>query len=193
MQTAPITTNSISIEDNIESIFETLKDVVLLHRDGETIEIDFSQIRPRGDIISSTQKPSAGPVAFLKIFDQALSAINSKVKKDQPDKAIISIEHPDILDFINYKPSFSIAVRVTPTFMRAVESGSMYDLRDPRDQNPVNKLDAKSVFDILSEKTTQGDDFGIIYPSEKDVQSALPFDKRMTHQEVIPPPVIGNK
>jgi len=69
------TTYSVVIEDNLESIFQTLKEVVLLHRDGMTVDIDFSKIRARGDIISSTQKASEGPVTFLKIFNQALSQL----------------------------------------------------------------------------------------------------------------------
>lgn len=181
---------SISIEDSLESIFQSLEQAVLAHRDGKIVEIDFSQIRARGDIISSTQKASEGPVTFLKIFDLALNNISSRIRKESPNAVIISVQHPDLLDFINYTGSLKIKIKLTPNFIRATETSSMYQLIDPHTNTTQNELDATNVLELLTEKA-ESEKFGIIYPSEEDFQSALPFDARKTYEEIVPPPVIA--
>lgn len=190
----------ITIEDNLESIFDTLKQAVVAHRDGYTVSINFSQLRPRGDIISSVQKPSEGVVSFLKIFDGALSAINSKTPKESPNIAILNVDHPDILEFLSYESHFTLKVGVTQAFIKAVETDDMYNLIDPRSGKATNELNARSVYDLISDKTSNGNDSGIIYldaqpapepiPEKIDHQEALPFNKSEQAEEIIPPPVI---
>lgn len=190
---------NLTIQDNLESIFDTLKQAVVAHRDGYTVSVDFSYLRPRGDIISSVQKPSEGAVAFLKIFDGALNTINSKIQKETPNIATLNVDHPDILEFLSYESNFTLKVGVTAAFIKAVESDDMYNLIDPRSGKATNELNARSVYDLISDKTSNGNDSGIIYLEDESVaeqtetfdpQETLPFNKSALAEEIIPPPVV---
>lgn len=191
------------IEDSLESIFETLKKAVIAHRDGHTISVNFSNLRPRGDIISSVQKPSEGAVTFLKIFDGALSAINSKSPKQRQNIAILSVDHPDILEFLSYESCFSTKIGVTQKFITAVENDEMYDLIDPRSKKSTNKLNARSVYDLISDKTAANNESAVIYVENDpnirsakkiDSQTSLPFNESAQSalaEEIVPPPVVN--
>lgn len=210
MTTTPSTpqqTKNLVIEDTLESIFDALKDAVLSHRDGLRISINFSNIRARGDIITSIQKPSQGAVSFLKLFDKALRTIDSKEQKDKPNIAVLNVNHPDILEFLSYESHFSMKVGVTKEFIKAVEEDAMYELIDPRTGQKVNQLNARGVYDLISEKTMSSDESGIIYLDEvnnvnvpkrkqqplNENQNALPFNEENKTQaeEIIPPPVVA--
>lgn len=189
----------LTIQDNLESIFDTLKQAVIAHRDGYAISLNFSNIRPRGDIITSVQKPSEGAVAFLNIFDRALNTISSKTPKENPNIAILNVDHPDILEFLSFASHFTMKVGVTQAFIKAVESNDMYNLIDPRSGKATNELNARSVYDLISDKTSNGNDSGVLYleesspiePSKKfDNQESLPFNKPTQAEEIVPPPVV---
>ena len=184
MTTTPSTTSEtkqLIIEDTLESIFDILKEAVLAHRDGIRVSINFSNIRARGDIITSIQKQSQGAVSFLKLFDKAIRTIDSKEQKEKPD--------------------------ITKEFIKAVEEDAMFDLIDPRTSQKVNQLNARGVYDLISEKTMSSDESGIIYldqitnlkvpkreqQSLDENQNSLPFaeEAKLLAEEIIPPPVVA--
>lgn len=189
----------LTIQDNLESIFDILKQAVVAHRDGYTVSINFSNIRPRGDIITSIQKPSEGAVAFLKIFDRALNTISSKAEKKIQNIAILNVDHPDILEFLSHESRFTMKVGVTQTFIKAVESNDSYNLLDPRSGNVTNELNARSVYDLISDKTATGNDSGVLYlndtppvePEKNEAQDSLPFNAPTQAEEIVPPPVVA--
>ena len=57
------------IEDNMESIMDAAKYAALIFKSGGGIGINFSKLRPEGDIVASTAGVASGPVSFMRIID----------------------------------------------------------------------------------------------------------------------------
>lgn len=141
------------IKDELENIFETLKQACQINQKGQLLELDFSQIRPTGYFTSSGKNETAGPTAFLKLFDNAINIINPNQRPEPLHKAILKIDHPEILKFISYKSShstnFQIFIELNDQFIEAFEKDQDFDLINPTTGNAVNKMHARSVFELI--------------------------------------------
>ena len=82
---------------------------------------------------------------------------------------ILRVDHPDILEFIECKvennaiQNFNISVAITEKFMQAVERGADYDLVNPRNGKVTGSLNAKEIFDKLTEMAWRSGDPGIVF------------------------------
>jgi len=170
----------LGIEDSLESIFYTLKSLALIQQSGGGIGINFSKLRPKGDIVRSTHGVSSGPVSFMKIFDITTEVIKSGGKRRGANIGILNCNHPDILEFITAKAdeksfqNFNLSVAITDDFMKAVKENKKYDLINPRNQNIVKRLKAKYVWSLIIENAWKTGDPGIIFIDEINRHNPTP-------------------
>lgn len=115
------------IEDSMNSIMKRACEAAETMRRGGGIGYDFSNIRPRGDLIRSLDSKSSGPVSFMGIYDSICQTIASSGHRRGAQMGVLRVDHPDIIDFIRAKRNsdkltgFNISVGLTDAFMECLE------------------------------------------------------------------------
>ncbi|TYP98998.1 ribonucleoside-diphosphate reductase class II [Tenacibaculum adriaticum] len=157
------------VEDRLEAIFSTLKDAALIHQSGGGTGFNFSKLRPKDDIISSSGGTSSGPIAFMKIYDAATENVKQGGKRRGANMGILNINHPDIEAFINSKSdkkelqNFNLSVGITDDFMEAVKHNLNWELINPRTLKIEKIVKAKLLWDSIVKEAWKTGDPGLIF------------------------------
>ncbi len=157
------------IEDSMESIFNTVKNAALVHKEGGGTGFDFSRLRPSGSFVHRTQGVASGPVSFLKVIDAATEAVKQGGTRRGANMGILRADHPDIENFILMKRdgksvgNFNISVAATDAFMEAVKKGTSYEIHDPYRKKIVDRKDARKVFRMIVEAAWAIGDPGLLF------------------------------
>jgi len=157
------------VEDTMEDIFDSIKNMALVQRTGGGTGFSFSCLRPKNDLIASTGGKASGPVSFMHIFDCATAHIKQGGKRRGANMAVLRVDHPDILDFIQAKQddqafqNFNLSVAVTDSFMKAAHRNENYNLIHPGRDSVSGNLKARDVFEAITHAAWQTGDPGLIF------------------------------
>jgi len=169
------------VEDSMESIFDSLKESSIIFQSGGGVGYSFNNLRRKGAIIRSTNRPSSGPVSFMEIFDKTSEVIKQGGIRRGASIGVLRVDHPDILEFISAKAhgkleNFNISVAVTDDFMKKVISNEKYYLKYPLrefKQKKTSMLKARDVFELICANAWSNGDPGLIFIDEINKKHVL--------------------
>ena len=157
------------LEDSMEGIMKAAHDTAMVQKFGGGTGFALSELRPKGDRIKTTHGVSCGPIEVLKTLSRVSSMITQGGKRDGANMAVMSVHHPDILEFIDCKKvegeihNFNISVGVSDNFMKSVVAGTHFPLINPRTKAIVGELDAREVFSKIVHGAWRNGEPGMIF------------------------------
>lgn len=157
------------VGDSMPDIFEAVKHAALIQKSGGGVGYSFSQLRPVGDRVKTTNGVSSGPISFMKVFNEATETVKQGGRRRGANMGVLRIDHPDILDFIDAKKkdgtfyNFNISVAVTDAFMEALERDATYPLINPRTGKKDGSLPARQVWERIIRNAWENAEPGILF------------------------------
>jgi ribonucleoside-diphosphate reductase alpha chain len=168
------------VQDSLTDIFTTVKNMALIEQTGGGVGFNFSELRPKGDIVRSTKGVASGPVSFMRVFDTSTEVIKAGGKRRGAMMGILRVDHPDVLEFIVAKQTpmllsnFNVSVAVTDEFMAAVKADEAYWLVNPRNGEKVKRLKARDVWRLMARSAWASGDPGVVFIDEINRHNPTP-------------------
>ncbi|MFT3728190.1 MAG: adenosylcobalamin-dependent ribonucleoside-diphosphate reductase [Terricaulis sp.] len=124
-----------TIPDNLNGIFEHLREAALTMQQGGGVGMDFSTIRPAGAPVRGVGAQASGPLSFMDAWDAMCRTVMSAGQRRGAMMACLRIDHPDIEAFIDAKRdaarlrNFNVSALVTDAFMAALSADQDWPLQ----------------------------------------------------------------
>jgi ribonucleoside-diphosphate reductase alpha chain len=172
-----------AVEDSMSGIMDLARTEAMLFKFGSGTGTNFSSLRSSKEPVTGGGTAS-GPLSFMRGFDAFAGVIKSGGKTRRAAKmAILNVDHPDIMDFIECKAkeeakAFTLikagydgsgpdseayssiffqnannSVRVSDDFMRAYESDGEFTTYTVNGHEPVENLKAREVMRKIAHST----------------------------------------
>lgn len=115
------------LKDSIKGIYEALGECALVTQSAGGIGLDFSVLRGSNEIIKTLDANSSGAVSFISGFDKMLDSIRQGGKRRGAGMGLLSIYHPDIIQFINAKKNLdqlnrlNLSIKIPNSFYEALD------------------------------------------------------------------------
>lgn len=161
-------------QDNLESIFDTAKNMARTYSYGGGVGIDISKLAPNGAKINNSAKETTGAVSFMELFGMTTKIIGQRGRRGAL-MISIDVNHPDVEEFINIKSdldkvtSANISIRVDNAFMEKATGLNPDPIhkcvfyREETGQEIVRELNAKELFKLLCKNNWDMAEPGILF------------------------------
>jgi ribonucleoside-diphosphate reductase alpha chain len=169
-----------SVDDDLMSIFQLVKNEARLFKYGSGTGTNFSKIRGRQEKLSGGGY-SSGLMSFLEVFDKGAGATKSGGTTRRAAKMVcLDIDHPEIMDFITWKSreerkvaaliqagyssdfngdayktvggqNSNNSIRVPDHFMDALDKGEKWNTTTRTDGSVLETFEAKEIWNKIGE------------------------------------------
>jgi ribonucleoside-diphosphate reductase alpha chain len=167
------------IPDSMDGIFSALREAALTLQQGGGIGYDFSTLRPKGSLVKGVGADASGPVSFMEVWDAMCRTIMSAGARRGAMMATLSVDHPDIEEFISAKrqsgrlSNFNLSVLVSDAFMEAVKADGDWTLTFAG--KDYRTLKARALWDKIMRSTYDYAEPGVIFIDRINQQNNLSY------------------
>lgn len=123
-------------DDNIESIFNTARDMARTYSYGGGVGTDLSLLRPTGYKVNNSALTTSGPVSFMNLYDTTTAVIGQRGRRGALMLSM-STEHPDINDFIKSKANID---DINHANISVRSNGDLFKLDTPEKQETLRLI-----------------------------------------------------
>ena len=183
----------LSVDDTMDSILNWYREEGMIFKGGSGAGLNLSRIRSAKELLRSSGGTASGPVSFMRGADASAGTIKSGGATRRAAKMVVlDVDHPDIEEFIETKvreedkirvlrdagydmdlggsditsvqyQNANNSVRVSDLFMNAVENDEPFGLTARTDGRVVETVDAKDLFNKMTQAAWACADPGIQY------------------------------
>ena len=173
------------LDDSIAGILDSLKETALTMQQGGGVGVDFSDLRPRGDLAAKTGAIASGPVSFMRIWDSLCETMLATSSRRGAMIGTLRCDHPDIIEFVEAKReqdtlrNFNLSVLITDSFMRAVASGASWALTHPEGESVYAEVSARKLWQRIVDTACATAEPGILFIDKINRENNLWYCERI--------------
>ncbi|MFH1244496.1 MAG: adenosylcobalamin-dependent ribonucleoside-diphosphate reductase [bacterium] len=166
--------------DDIEGIFESLKESSILKKYGGAVGFNFGHIRPKGDKVSTTSGAAAGPIALMQLINDASDIYVQAGRRRSGNMVTLPVTHPDVWEFIHCKesgtnlPHINYSLAITRKFVTAVKNNQEWELINPRTGVVSTQISARGLMEEAARLAWKTGDPGLIFIDEIERHNPTP-------------------
>jgi ribonucleoside-diphosphate reductase alpha chain len=161
----------LDMPDDMYSIMKSSTDAAMIFKSGGGVGINYSDLRPEGDIVASTSGVASGPTSFMQIIDTITDVVKQGGKRRGANMGILETWHPDIEKFITSKTkpgvfeNFNISIGVWSDFWKSLvnKEDHKYVLKNPRTKLPVKNIDSHQLMELIALSAWKSAEPGVIF------------------------------
>jgi ribonucleoside-diphosphate reductase alpha chain len=161
----------LDMSDDMFKIMRSSTDAAMIFKSGGGVGINYSDLRPEGDIVASTSGVASGPTSFMRIIDTITDVVKQGGKRRGANMGILEAWHPDIEKFITAKTkpgvfeNFNVSVGVWEDFWKSLvnKDNHKYTLHNPRTHEPLKQIDSHQLMDLIAFSAWKSAEPGVIF------------------------------
>ena len=161
----------LDMQDDMYQIMKSSTDAAMIFKSGGGVGINYSDLRPEGDIVASTSGVASGPTSFMRIIDTITDVVKQGGKRRGANMGILETWHPDIEKFVTAKTkpgvfeNFNVSVGFWEDFWQSLvnKDGHKYILRNPRSGEPIKQIDSHQLMDLIAFSAWKSAEPGVIF------------------------------
>jgi ribonucleoside-diphosphate reductase alpha chain len=161
----------LEMPDDMYKIMKSSTDAAMIFKSGGGVGINYSDLRPEGDIVASTSGVASGPSSFMRIIDTITDVVKQGGKRRGANMGILEAWHPDVEKFITAKTkpgvfeNFNVSVGISSDFWGSVvdRENHKYTLRNPRTKEPIKNIDSQQLLDLIAFSAWKSAEPGVIF------------------------------